>query len=363
MIRGVHLGQVVDVHPKEYEVSVYLPDLEGVLGNTGVRVRLSGRMQRPVAGEFYLPQIGEMGVVAFPLEDPRSGVWLASIPHRGHHLVPEELLQDDPDATLVHHPGGQYTIQEGDGGTEAVWPDGTSLQVIRKKDGGFTNRSWLGRLWERFRTRRPGKAWVPPSRQRLQPQPPPVDLYLHHSSGTVVHITADGSVEVRTAKGHGVRLFDSTEKARDPQTGSVIAEETPERERSHLVIETEVGHRITMWDDPNLKSPLRYVQLETAAGHVVRLEDWPNRYVEVRSASGHRVHMHDMSRVGVRSQVPDRWVEIEWQTTIGKVHRMRFDSSGASIVIDGDLNLSAQGNMTLTASGNVVIDGATISIG
>lgn len=199
MIRGIHLAQVVDVHPREYEVSVYLPYLPPALLGQGLRVRLGGRWQQPQAGEFILPRIGDWGIVAFFAEDPRTGIWLTSIPDRAWHIVPEELLQADPKAALAHYPGGQWWVQHGDGSTEVVWPDGTSFQAIRKPGP----RGWLGRLVERFRTLRQGKAWTQPQRQAYTPPDGPrTYLYLKHASGAEIHLAQDGSVRIRTPSGH-----------------------------------------------------------------------------------------------------------------------------------------------------------------
>jgi len=198
MIRGIHLAQVVDVHPKDYEVSVYLPYLPPSLLGKGLRVKLGGRMQRSKAGDFYLPQIGDWGLVAFPYEDARLGVWLLSIPDRGWHIIPEELLEEDPKATLTHYPGGQWRVEYGDGTTEAVWPDGTLLQVIRRP----APQSWLGRVLQRFRTVRKGKEWTPPTRKPLEaPSGPVTYIHLKHASGAEVHLAQDGSVRVRTPSG------------------------------------------------------------------------------------------------------------------------------------------------------------------
>lgn len=201
MIRGVHLAQVVDRHPKDLEVSVWVPDLEGVLGSPSVRVKVAGRFQSPLSGEFWVPQIGEMGVVAFPLEDPRSGVWLASIPQRAFHVAPLEVYEQDPEAVVTHHPGGQYVVQEGDGGLEAVWPDGSFFQVVRGRGSGG--------LLTRKRTRRTSQPFNPPQREDLPPfQDPKVEVYFRHKTGTEVRVKRDGSVEVRTQEGRRFYLSD-----------------------------------------------------------------------------------------------------------------------------------------------------------
>ncbi|RTH01293.1 hypothetical protein CSW50_09610, partial [Thermus scotoductus] len=150
---------------------------------------------------------------------------------------------------------------------------------------------------------------------------PPTDLVFRQAAGAFVHRSADGSIEVRTARGHRIRLFDSTEKARDPETGAPTLEETPQRERSAIVLESEVGHRITLWDDP-VQNASRYVEVRTAGGHTVRLQDLPIPEVEVRHTGGHVLRM-----------------------------------------APGEVALEAQGSLRLTATGEVVIDGALIRIG
>lgn len=228
MIRGVHLGQVVDVHPKEYEVSVYLPYLPPSLLGKGLRVRLGGRMQQPRAGDYYLPRVGEWGLVAFPLEDPRSGVWLLSLPDRGHHLVPEEILTQDPKAALVHWPGGQWALQEGDGSTELAWPDGTFLQVLREREPGEPRPRKL--------TRRKGQPFTPPEREPLPPpQPPRVALLLRHASGTEVRVGRDGRVEVRTAQGRRFVLDDPGAEILLQDPGGSILRITPTGVTLHAV--------------------------------------------------------------------------------------------------------------------------------
>lgn len=234
MIRGIHLAQVVDVHPEDYEVSVHLPYLPPALLGRGLRVRLGGRWQHPQAGEFAMPKVGDWGLVGFFADDPRAGIWLISIPDRGWHIIPQELLKEDPQAVMVHYPGGQWTVQHGDGSTEAVWPDGSSFQVIRKS----SPRSWLGRLVERFRTLRQAKPWLPPERKPYEPPPgPQAYLYLRHSSGTEVHLAADGSVQVRTHSGHVFVLdeggFGSAGRLALQHAGGHVLEMTPGQVRLH----------------------------------------------------------------------------------------------------------------------------------
>ncbi|WP_287417649.1 hypothetical protein [Oceanithermus sp.] len=267
MIKGIQLAQVVDVHPGEYAVSVVFPHMVALSGK-GVRVRVASLAApaHPESGQFELPQPGDWGLVAFYADDERSGVWIAALPDRAWNAVPNELMQRDPHARLEQHPSGRYTITEGDGSSETVWPDGTALQVLSKKDGQIGNRSWLGRLWERFVTRRPSRPWNPPERAAWSPpESPPVDLYLRHSSGAEVHLSADGSLWVRTAGGHTLELDDDTEAARDPETGDVTAR--GDGTQAAVRLRTAGGHAVTLDDGDG------FAEVVTKGGRKVLLDD------------------------------------------------------------------------------------------
>jgi hypothetical protein len=292
-IRGIHLGQVTDVNIDEYKARVVFPNLAHA---AGIMVSLGGARQHPVAGDYQLPEPGDWGIIAFWTDDARSGVWITSVSDRYRHIIPTELFTEDPLARLRHTPGDHYTIEHGEGSLESVWPDGSMLRITTSKDGDPGNPAGSIERTERYRTLSPALG-EPAERLPLAPNPNrgPVDVVFEHSSGATVRITADGSMRIATPKGHAFTLHDATEKARDPdepQTVTSTPEEDANRVASEVVLESEMGHRLTFHDDPILNLT-RYVRLEDPTGLTVELHDDPgpgvDRRLELRHPAGHKV--------------------------------------------------------------------------
>jgi len=333
MLRGIHLAQVVALHPEAPEVTredeppyagtvdVLLLDYAPIDDPSRTyRVRVLRPRAHPSAGTYALPEVGDFGLVAFYANDPRAGVWLGALDDALRNMIPEELWKQDPYAELRHFPSDRYAIYHGDGTEEHVWPDGTFLKVTTRKDGTPSNRTYREKLTRR-RVRRKIREFASRREDYTPHREPPQDLVFRHASGAVVHLSADGSIVVQTARGHRLRLFDSTEKARDPETGAPTSEETPARENSAITIETEVGHRVVLWDDP-VQAANRYLEVQTAGGHRLRLQDLPTPEIRLEHVQGHVLKMEP-----------------------------------------GRVSLFAQGNLDLQASGVVTIDGSLIKIG
>ncbi|GEM48683.1 hypothetical protein [Deinococcus cellulosilyticus] len=292
-LRGIHLAQVLDVHPEDYQVSVLLPHLAR---SEGIRVRLGGNRQHPVAGDFELPEKFDYGVVAFYANHPKCGIWLKSLSDEVRHIIPTELFKEDKHARVQHLPSDRTAIHFGDGSEEHRWPDGSFLTVMTRKDGTKSNTGLIRKLLDRFRTL--GRMGQKPERKAFQGQRrPPVDVVFHHQSGAEVWITGDGSIQVQTARGHKIRMYDATEKARNPEDGSVQStpDEDAQRVASELTIETEVGHKITLHDDPQEAEINRYVSVKTALGHEIRMKDKPDndQFIQIKSNLGHEFFMRD----------------------------------------------------------------------
>jgi hypothetical protein len=245
------------------------------------------------------------GVLAFTRDDYRFGVWLCDLDDDYRNLIPKELWEGDPDATLEHHISDTYTITHGDGSKETVWPDGSLLRVSVDKDGSPGNPSKRGHKTERFAERKtePGESERQPYTQQ---QKPPVDVEFSHSSGARISITADGSFDIATPKGHRWRMYDATEKARDPESGAVTAtpDEDAQRIASAVVLESEMGHKLTFQDDPQQALNARLVQLEHAIGHKVVLFQDPatniDHHVTVESGHGHKLELRDTPASDIR---------------------------------------------------------------
>ncbi|MCX7784148.1 MAG: hypothetical protein N2318_10970 [Meiothermus sp.] len=179
MLRGIHLVQVLDVHPLEYAVSVLLPNLTTT---TGAKIRLPEE-------EFALVAPGKFGIVAFYAEDRRSGVWLRTLPDTATNLIPHELLQEDPRATLKQHPNGAYSLRRSNGDEEHVLPDGSLLKIAcSSRNNSRTPRKRTRRKGDLFgQTERVD--WTPPERE-------PADVYLELASGLNIHINGSGEVSI-----------------------------------------------------------------------------------------------------------------------------------------------------------------------
>lgn len=384
-IRGVWLGQVTDVDPTTYQARVIFPNIAHL---EGIKVALGGVRQHPVAGDFALPEPGDWGIVAFWTNDPRSGVWLTSVPDRFRHIVPTELWTEDPLALLRHTPGDHFTIDHGDGSTESLWPDGTMLRITTTKDGVAGNPTGSTLRTPRKRTLTPALGREP-ERKDLAPAPHgPVDVVLEHSSGATVRITADGSFRLDTPAGHSFRLHDGTEKARDPDDSTAITatpEEDANRIASTVVLESEMGHRMTFYDDPIL-ALTRYVRLEDPTGLTVELHDDPNpgadRRLELRHPFGHKVTLMHDPKINVDARVTietggghkfemrdlvaaDQYARI--QTVAGHILELRdtptvkatvTTPAGRSIVLDDD-----NARTTVTDPAHVLVVAPAIDLG
>ncbi len=299
----IQRAQVLEAHPTGL-LSVLLEDYS-LLG--AIPVRMARARAHPAAGEFALPELGDWGIVAFTRDDMRFGVWLGSLDDDLRNLIPEELWQADRYADLTHHPSDQRTIQHGDGTTETIWPDGSLLKLTTTKDGAVSNPSRRGSRTPRRMRRKTGpmqserRDYVPHSR-------PPVDVEFQHSSGAIVRITADGSFLIRTPAGHGWRLHDATEKARDPTTGAVTArpEEDAMRVASQVALESQMGHRLVFNDDPQAAANDRFVRLTTALGHLIELRDLApgDRFIRARTVAGNMLELRDTPVVEARLTTP-----------------------------------------------------------
>lgn len=288
------LAQVVQPH-EDGTLSVLLEDSH-YLGE--IVVRVARPRAHPAAGAYALPEVGDWGVVAFTRDDMRTGAWLGSLDDRFRNLVPEEVWSEDVRAELRHHPGDQWTLEHGDGTSEHHWPDGSHLRLSTTKDGTVSNTGLRGAVTERLATRKVG----PGESERAAyagADRPPVDVEFRHSSGATVRITADGTFQLATPKGHAIEVRDATEKSRDPDTGAVISapEEAANRVVSAIELTTEVGHSILLNDDPVLLTT-RFIRVRHAGGHEIMLHDDPtpnaNKYVRVTTAAGHMLEARDL---------------------------------------------------------------------
>ncbi|PZA08295.1 phage baseplate assembly protein V [Meiothermus sp. Pnk-1] len=290
MLKGIHLAQVIAIHPgtaqdSPTDTAPYAATLSVLLSNLMMmggtdeaprfRVRMLTPGAGPSAGRYSLPRVGDWGLVAFTENDGESGFWLGSIPDDLRHAAPEELWRKDPYAEVWQHISDFYQITHGDGTQETVWPDGTLLKVTTRKDGAPGNPSLrAAKTPRKVRRKKAGGSGFESQRVDYPFQAePPVDIVLKHSSGAEVRISADGSFFLSSPRGHTLRLFDDDEKGRD-RDGHITTPGNAGAD-SAIVLEAAGGARIKLQENP-VKIVIEAAQVELGEGAsqgVARLGD------------------------------------------------------------------------------------------
>lgn len=287
-------AQVKHVYPDTFELGVVFPKIQTLTGVIRVKCLPQG-FGNALSGSFVLPEVGDFGMVAFSQHNPRSGVWISSKNPRLWNCIPFELLTEDPQALVTIHRDSGREIHFSNGDVETLHADGTVVRVSASKDGSVSNTTRRAQKTPLKRT--VGKDDRSTERVPLpEPSGTPVDIHIAHSSGFKASITADGSLAVETPKGHKFKLHDATEKSRDPHSGGVTGtpEEDAQRVVSQVILESEVGHKITFNDDPILQVN-RYLSVRSSLGHEVFMKDKPDvdQFVRVTTKGGHTVLMRD----------------------------------------------------------------------
>lgn len=362
------LAQVDTVYASEGKIGVTFPTLAML---SGLRVVIAGDGLNARSGQFELPQRGDFGLVSFYQDDPRSCVWLRNLSDNNWHSAPLEVFEADPLAQVAYARDGSQTIHHGNGDVEMARPDGTVIRLTHAKDGTPGNATLRAAVTPRVVSEPQGQDRVPTRTPYSPPPLAPADLVINHASGTTFRLTADGSVIVRTAKGHQMSLYDATEKARDPEDPlSVTAtpDEDASRVTSRIELLSEKGHRITLKDDPVLEDG-RQIEVMSALGHRVLLKDDPaknmDRKVEVTTAGGHRVTMKDglpadkkievktAGGLGLLLHDPSKTVTVTGETVVVQATMaVKLGSAGASkrVVLDGDTGVDPQGGTVSVVS-------------
>lgn len=377
------LAQVEALYPDQFELGVALPNYGSM---HGIRVRIAALLSGPVTGEYGMPRVGEFGIVAFYADDANAGVWLANVPSRLWSAEPRELLQDDPRTTVKYHRDGAREVHYGNGDQEFIYPDGTLLRLTASKDETVSNtgsRSLRTRL-QRTVDADPGKVSREQQREEYTPPlRPPLDIRLEHSSGAIVTITADGNFRLTTPAGHSLKLHDATEKSRDADGGVLSTpEEDASRVASEVVLESEIGHRVILHDDPVLLTDRR-ITIQHAGGHEITMKDDPipqsDKRVTVRTAAGHQLEMRDLPADNMYVRVetaaghqfelrdtPGTDVYVSAQTTAGNLLELRdAPTVVATVATPGGRSIQMDdtaGETTITDPVQITVDAPIINL-
>lgn len=291
-LKGTHEAQVIAALPNG-RLQVVLKNYHHQSAE-GLTVRILRQRAGRSSGSYNLPQQGDWGLVQFTSNDGRTGVWMGSLPDDYSNANPDELFEQDPEAELEHHPGDTYTIHHGDGSTETRYPDGSLLKLQTSKDGTLSNSGKRAEPTPRFASRKTGEAQS--ERQELQPHTePPLDVTFLHASGSSIELTADGSFNMATPQGHMLRIHDGTERVRDtayPHDITATPQEDSGRLESEIVLSTEVGHKVTLHDDPQNDND-RHISVETPKGHKLELRDSSEVKTTLTTPAGYMLELND----------------------------------------------------------------------
>jgi len=187
---------VVSQDADNYAVFVSLAGPFGGAGPT-LAVRVGSHGPRDgVTGHFpALPTAGTHGIVCFPRQDSRNGVWLCSV---STQLTDADNHQPGNGASdYAAHYGGGWSWRGQDGTVAEVLPDGTAIQLGPVLPA--PTRHTVDGQQMRQRT-----AW--PTAQRVAQAVSPFPLSISHPTGASGVLTASGGWSVTAASGQPVML-------------------------------------------------------------------------------------------------------------------------------------------------------------
>jgi hypothetical protein len=187
---------VVSQDPDNYGLFVSLSGPFGGAGPTlSVRVGTHGPRDG-VTGHFpALPTAGTHGVVCFPRQDSRNGVWLCST---STQLTDADNHQPGNGASdYAAHYGGGWSYRDHNGSLVEAFPDGTVIQAGPTLPAP-TRHTIDG---NQARQRTPF-----PLAQRITQPVSPFPLSIQHPTGASAVLTASGGWQITAASGQTVVL-------------------------------------------------------------------------------------------------------------------------------------------------------------
>lgn len=158
-----------------------------------------------------LPTIGTWGIVAFPNDDIRNGVWLCSYLPSFLDALHAPGGATEPFIDYDAHWSGHWNLLDGEGNYAVQFVDGSFITVASGTTLPTIYRHTVNSSNERER--------VPFTRGERIPNPPaPRPMHIEHSSGTKITIAADGTVTIDLAGGKKLDITQAGAPAADHLT-------------------------------------------------------------------------------------------------------------------------------------------------
>jgi phage baseplate assembly protein gpV len=176
-------GRVISVDVPNRRLTVDIPSAQIL----GVRVRMSyaGPADGVRVKHDAMPGRGTWGLVAFPYNDARNGIWLGSFYpalNTAHTSNTDQFLEYNS------HWSGAYEMLDGQGQWTKSFPDGTFIQVASATTKPATFRQTVDPTQTQQLTA------FPDSERVANPPAQKFNLTIAHGSGTTIKIDPNGNV-------------------------------------------------------------------------------------------------------------------------------------------------------------------------
>lgn len=184
----IGVARVQSVSASPWGIYVMHPSLQ----SSGILVRplLNGSADALRVSQKALPTVGTWGLVAWPYNDLRNGIWLGSIYTQNNTA----LLTSSTDVDYEAHPSGAWTLLDQNGNFTFSFPDGSALQVGSTGGAPALSRNVVNPDQTTTQV-------VYTNAQRVAATPATFPVEYTSASGTSFNIDTSGNVTVNLAVG------------------------------------------------------------------------------------------------------------------------------------------------------------------
>ncbi|MDE3023424.1 MAG: hypothetical protein KGI54_16510 [Pseudomonadota bacterium] len=198
----IGIAQVLTQSPPD---KLYVVLKSGQIPGYPIRTLLNGPADALRVHQTPLPTPGSWGVVLFPAEDYRNGVWLGSYYAQNNTAFNStENPQDD----YYSHYSGFWSLLDESGNQSLNFPDGTSINISSSGTSPATTRQVVN-------TDQTQSSVTFDASHRVSSTPSPFVVSIKHPTGASATINSDGSISLNAATSKKVDLTNGGNTASD----------------------------------------------------------------------------------------------------------------------------------------------------
>jgi phage baseplate assembly protein gpV len=188
MISTLALGQVVSHAPEIGGVNVIFRS-SGQMAGYPVRILYQGAADAWRINQEPLPGLGTWGLIAFPNNDERNGVWLGAL--YANQMDAVTSGPGEPFTKYLAHQSGYWEHLNLNGDKSIVFPDGTSIVISETGQVADTYRHSVNtsQVQERLAITQAERVPNPPS---------PKYISINTASGVSIVIAPNGAITLNT---------------------------------------------------------------------------------------------------------------------------------------------------------------------